>query len=367
MDKTPKTKSSRFVRPNENKSTSTPSPMKVAKKQRFWNHDEDNQETNDVLWDWDSPKNIRPKALRVKRREIYKSPILSTKKTSQTDHMKNYEKLKLELQALRDEIARTDDCLPLSPVDEQIFREENADSEINSFIEEQYFHIENQELEAGFKTGIKQNTKECIKEPIDELFNDDCDEQLFLCTQMIEEKLGGMKESTEYNYEKEKMCQSNRNDINENIKVAVNYNSPEEKLNLKSIYDNVPNEKNNVMIRSIDDSFDNVLLEFEDEHLEILSQTDKTNASVLNKFQSKSTSNTNFKRTISDANVQYTVKQSEKLDFNKSSFHRTQSFDSPTPQKINGKVFICTYRKFLYFILKKSALDCNLIIIENLY
>ncbi|XP_045460279.1 uncharacterized protein LOC123670771 [Harmonia axyridis] len=336
MDRTPKGKSLRFVRPND-KPISSKSPVKEAKKQRFWDHDADNLESNDVLWDWDSPKNIRPKALRVTKREIHKSPKLAPKKTSQTDHIKNYEKLKQELQALRDEIARTDDCLPLSPVDEQIFQEENVDSDINSFIEEQYFHIENQETEACSKIGGKQNTKETIYE----LLNDDCDEELFLCSQMIEEKLYELNQNTEKINEKNGVY---RNDFNKNVDISnlnssIQVQSELKNAELKNISENVINAEKHVPSRSIDDSFDAVLREFEDEDLDILSQTaDKTLLFVPKQFQSKNTFSSNFKRTISDANVQYLPSKVENLNITKTGFPRTLSFESAATVKNNDNL-----------------------------
>ncbi|KAL3287804.1 hypothetical protein HHI36_002266 [Cryptolaemus montrouzieri] len=134
MDKTPKAKSLRFVKQSSNKKddTSLPvpktnndytsTPIKGAKKPRRWENESCSQDSGeiDVTWDWDSPKNIKPKILRTKKKEIFTSPKVTLKKSSQIDHIKNFEKLREELQLLRDEIARVDDdCLPLSPVDEQ--------------------------------------------------------------------------------------------------------------------------------------------------------------------------------------------------------------------------------------------------------
>ncbi|XP_044745428.1 uncharacterized protein LOC123307258 [Coccinella septempunctata] len=331
MDKTPKGKSLRFIRSNDNKPNSNSSPVKEAKKQRFWNHEPDSQENVDVSWDWDSPKNIRPKVLRVKKREIqiHKSPILAPKKTSQKDHIKNYEKLKQELQALRDEIARTDDCLPLSPVDEQMFREESVNTDINSFIEEQYYHIENQEIEA-LKTE-KQITKQCVNKTVNELFDDDYDEQLYLCTQMIEENLNGFNKTENYKINGNHTIYTN--DVNKNIEI-----SSSEKQHAQNSEDagcsnfisvDLVNREKNLESKSIDDSFDALLLEFKDEDIDTLSQTtDKHSSIVPHKFQSKNTTNLSFKRTISDANVQYISQASAPPTLHKTGFQRTQSFDN---------------------------------------
>ncbi|KAK9891002.1 hypothetical protein WA026_013337 [Henosepilachna vigintioctopunctata] len=378
MDKTPK--SLRFVRNGNDDSNSvfpksniTSTPVKQTKKPRIWDNDIFSPENSviDVAWDWDSPKNIKPKALHRSKIEYEEIPKLPAKKNSQIDHIKNFEKLKEELQALRNEIARVDDdCLALS-LDEQTFREESAkeSDDLNSFIEQQYFHSESQETENLLNMDdnllkIKHNTS------ADNLFDDSCEEQLLLCTQILEERLlqsnvENVKIVTCNQSQKKILKQQNQGNgaINsssihkaEVSATCTSYSTSDIKqddrairtLELKNISSDNLLSTNTIVENSIifnktaDDSFDAVLKDFEDEDIDTLTQMNNNNMKSFTprKFQACSSLNTSFKRTFSDANVQYNPKNVESTKVNKFSFHRTHSFESAATKE--GKILLPT-------------------------
>ncbi|RZB54411.1 helicase SKI2W, partial [Asbolus verrucosus] len=86
------------------------------------------QETNediDVLWDWHSPQTSHRRRKKQKRLLPVQSPKLPVKRHPSNTQTQNFEKLKDELRALKEELALPDDesCLCISPQQETEFKE----------------------------------------------------------------------------------------------------------------------------------------------------------------------------------------------------------------------------------------------------
>ncbi|KAL3287805.1 hypothetical protein HHI36_002267 [Cryptolaemus montrouzieri] len=169
------------------------------------------------------------------------------------------------------------------------------------------------------------------------MFDDSCDEQLFLCSQALEEKFADPKKVgavEQYKILQTNNCNMQRLNVgtsnyksSDHEKVIQNDRKNETKPEIQGI-SNFDND--NVQFRSIDDSFDSVLKEFEDEDLDILTQSNNNNT-VPEKYQSNSL-NSSFKRTVSDANVQYVPRKIE-IEKPRFIFHRTHSFESAVTSK----------------------------------
>ncbi|CAH0550522.1 unnamed protein product [Brassicogethes aeneus] len=126
-------------------------------------------ENRDVVWDWNSPQAKQKEKKKKKRLILTHSPKLTLRRHSSNNNIKNFEKLKEELKALRNEISVPDneDCLILSPLEEVEFKTDLNTSAISSLMQD------------------KDNNIVCDSE-LEDLFNDSADEELFLVSQQLE-------------------------------------------------------------------------------------------------------------------------------------------------------------------------------------
>ncbi|KAJ8963305.1 hypothetical protein NQ318_018774 [Aromia moschata] len=124
----------------------------------------------DVVWDWNSPQAKQPKR---SHRRITQSPKIPLRKHPSNNQIQNFEKIREELQSLKEAIAIPDneECLVLSPLQEQEYKNLKC-------LDEDIIPLPN--------TSPLLDT--------DDLFDDSVDEQLLLCTQRVEEDLSNLKQ-----------------------------------------------------------------------------------------------------------------------------------------------------------------------------
>ncbi|KAJ8934451.1 hypothetical protein NQ314_013325 [Rhamnusium bicolor] len=252
-------------------------------------------ENVDVVWDWNSPQ-TKHKPKRSQKRLILQSPKIPLKRHPSNNHIQNFEKLRGELQLLREEISVPDneECLVLSPLEEA-----------------EYKDINNGQNKSAI-TSLMQGNYPAHHDD-DDLFNDSVDEQLMLFSQKIETDLNTMGQI-------KNQLTSNNNGNNLEVKGTTVQNSKKLVNKLTSVKDNnlgfhsVKSED----ARSINDSFNCILQEFKVDSIEEVTEV----ADRVNINQSK-TNHQSFSRTRSE-NQYKTLKPT---NTGKVEFHRTQSFE----------------------------------------
>lgn len=144
------------------------------------------QEVNedvDVLWDWNSPQ-AKPKVpfkrKSKKRLDLQppKAPLRRHLSASSEQIKHDFDKIREELRALKDEIAQPDheESLMLSPREEAAFKSED----VHGFIDDVSVFVNM--LEESPKRPSKYDSDDAI-------FNDGLEDQLILCSQRIESDL----------------------------------------------------------------------------------------------------------------------------------------------------------------------------------
>lgn len=270
-------------------STSTPVKNNTCDSDDSFSYTQETNDDIDVVWDWNSPQiKIKPKRDKRRFQESFKS-VIPHKKPMLSNKLE-FEKLKQELQALKDEIAQNDEeCIPLSPLEERHFKDIG-----NNIHNVSVSHL-NDDFEINHPfDDIEFNRTQVDKKEIEKLLNDSEDEQLLILTQMIEDKL----EKT--------------------IPIPVDF----KKKHIVNLHDKFNFGKDSSFNKLADDSFDMVLKKFEDEDIKNLTQ-----ACEKKTFISKSVLGTNFKRTFSD------VDHSVSGNIEKLNFSRTLSFETAIKPK----------------------------------
>lgn len=188
----------------------------------------------DVVWDWNSPQ-TKTKVLRKPiRSTLTQSPKLPIKRQHSNTQIQSINKLKEELDALRDEISNTNDI-----------HESNA----------------TRLPKCKYSIDFKENK---IEDEIKEIFEDDSiEEQLLLCSQEVEKTF-----NLEHQQKQLPTCDKTE------TKEKHNFNVPK--------------------IENFDDSFDVVLETFREEDFDLLTQAGaintthtKTNIVMMNKEEIK--------------------------------------------------------------------------------
>lgn len=172
------------------------------------------QETHedvDVLWDWNSPQS-KPKNT-VKRRskrklnlQVPKVPLrrhLSGNQSQQIKH--DFDKLREEMRILKEEIARPDheESLILSPREEEVFKAETMP--VPAYVEDL----------STFEGMLEENhCREAAKCILDNVFDDDLEDQLILCSQRMEVE-GSIQTTDVLNDTLEKLLSENDTDFDQ--------------------------------------------------------------------------------------------------------------------------------------------------------
>lgn len=264
---------------------------------------QDEFENRDVLWDWNSPQ---AKQKKQKRRLILKqsqSPKLPIRRHPSNNNVM-FEKLKDELLALRNDISIPDneDCLMLSPVEEEKFK--NSPQHVSSPIDRC------KTPEAQSQIGSTSLTAECDNNELQEFFNDSADEDLFLFSQQLENNLDLPKTHTS----------SNKPVLNTRQTTGIKRN----------IY--LQNEESPKRLerdfKFNDDSFDMILQKMDEDITQRLPATQINDISSIKNTKA-------IQRTKSE--VQYTT-NTKKVKFN-----RTQSFELPNIENESCKYLLLIY------------------------
>lgn len=250
----------------------------------------------DVVWDWNSPQSKQRPKRSQKRLILSQSPKVLVKRYPSNNQIQNFEKLREELQALREAIALPDneESLMLSPVEEAQYKDVNNDQNVND--------------------ALPLTQDMCMRENYEDLFNDSADEDLVLCTQKLEADLEAMEKNG---------CSTKLiNNPVENAKVTHNNE-------IKNISSNNPRLQptKNFNIE-MEDSFLNIVKKVNVDHLGDSNIIDNK----INFNQNVATSTRlGFPRTRSE-NQFKNSRQMGKVEF-----HRTQSFES-TVEYTNGEL-----------------------------
>ncbi|XP_018577370.1 eukaryotic translation initiation factor 3 subunit A-like [Anoplophora glabripennis] len=248
----------------------------------------------DVVWDWNSPR-AKQQPKRPQKRLISQSPKVPVKRHPSNNQIQNFEKLRDELQALREAIALPDheESLMLSPVEEA-----------------EYKHVNDQNAD-----NVRPLTQEVCLEGIDaDLFNDSADEDLILCTQKLEADLKAIEKKTSG-------CSSNLiNNPNRGTKVThIDIDKDIRNIGFSSAY--LQPTKN---FNDKKDPLVNISMKINAEHLD----SNKVIHDKISYNQSlKSSAHLGFPRTRSE-NQFKNCRQIGKVEF-----HRTHSFESSVEYK----------------------------------
>ncbi|KAG5891422.1 hypothetical protein JTB14_031488 [Gonioctena quinquepunctata] len=120
--------------PKHTEDTDVDSPLQIPLTQEGW-------ENVDVVWDWNSPQGKSFSKKSKKRLILSQSPKVPIKRHPSHNSVQGFEKLREEIQALRNEIAipENEDLLRLSPVEEADYKNISDNSLMDQMLENDDF------------------------------------------------------------------------------------------------------------------------------------------------------------------------------------------------------------------------------------
>ncbi|KAJ8973388.1 hypothetical protein NQ317_012104 [Molorchus minor] len=272
----------------------------------------------DVVWDWNSPQ-AKQAPKRKQNRFITRSPKIPLKRHPSNNNMQNFEKLREELLSLREEISVPDneDCLVLSPLQESEYKN------IRDF----------ENVKTANKLPEISNSQNCY----DDLFNDDVDEQLVLCSQRIEAFINleyGKSNVPCAKPSNDAKISSRQYNFTNNIKSAADNNLHIPDMNHVNVPGSISSDNKTTenYCKTGDDSFGRVLDEFKLESNESFMATVMKTEDTVNKRQS---TEKKIKLARTNSENQYNTLPQTTTKFE---FSRTRSFDLTLLEDTKDKI-----------------------------